>query len=103
MTTEGYSTHFNHNTVLHTVSIRYAEQISQRLPNSTDKIIKVRQTRKFKAVGRVGIDTRDRNMKAYISIGCKNIRLIYSVDVNLYTKDDVYAQTMLLEKYLTAA
>lgn len=31
-------------------------------------------------------------MKNYELNGCKNIRLIYSIDVNLYTKDDVYAR-----------
>ena len=41
-------------------------------------------------------------MKSYVLISCKNIRLIYSVDVNLYTKDDVYVQTMIVGKNLTA-
>lgn len=35
-------------------------------------------------------------MKNYELNGCKNIRLIYSIDVNLYTKDDVYVRTMVV-------
>lgn len=44
----------------------------------------------------------NRKMKSSVLISCKNIRLIYSVDVNLYTKDDVYIQTMFVGKNLTA-
>lgn len=41
-------------------------------------------------------------MKNYELNGCKNIRLIYSIDVNLYTKDDVYARMMVVDKRLAA-
>lgn len=36
-------------------------------------------------------------MKNYELNGRKNIRLIYSIDVNLYTKDDVYARIMIVK------
>jgi len=32
----------------------------------------------------------------------ENIRLIYSIDVNLYTKDDVYARMIVVGKRLAA-
>jgi len=32
----------------------------------------------------------------------ENIRLIYSIDVNLYTKDDVYAHMIVVGKRLAA-
>lgn len=32
----------------------------------------------------------------------ENIRLIYSIDVNLYTKDDVYARIIVVDKRLAA-
>jgi len=34
------------------------------------------------------------------SIVRENIRLIYSIDVNLYTKDDVYARIIVVDKRL---